>query len=168
MPTSPNDFVNHDPDSLASKLKQMRKGTDLSQAKVAEMAGLAAGSYRDMEQGRVGPNGPSLTSLLRLADFYKVSLDWLVGRISTHDQLESGQLIVDLSVVDEVLKASTVKALDSLKPAKRDVLWAFEVPNAFEIVLRNSAEHLKVKKKLQEAMRRLGVGKKHHGESIDG
>ena len=55
-------------------LRVMRK---LSQREVAENAGVAMRAYQRYEYGE---REPQLSTLIRIADFYDVSLDYLAGR----------------------------------------------------------------------------------------
>lgn len=57
------------------ELRQKKKG--LTQQKLAEILGIKQNSYSDWETGK---NEPSLENLVKLADLFEVSLDWLFGR----------------------------------------------------------------------------------------
>lgn len=59
------------------RLKALRKEKNLRQKDVAELISCTERNYQKMEYGEV--NIPSLT-LIKLADYYDVSLDYLVGR----------------------------------------------------------------------------------------
>ena len=59
------------------RLKALRKEKNLRQRDVAELISCTERNYQKMEYGEV--NIPSLT-LIKLADYYDVSLDYLVGR----------------------------------------------------------------------------------------
>lgn len=58
-------------------LKQLRESQKSSQAKLAEKLGLPLTTYHNYEIGR---NEPNIETLCKLADYYNVSLDYLVGR----------------------------------------------------------------------------------------
>lgn len=59
------------------RLRDMREDADLTQAQVAEMLGIAQTVYSRYERGfQTIPLG----LLIRLADRYDVSLDYLTGR----------------------------------------------------------------------------------------
>ena len=62
---------------IAERLKLLRKEKKLTQTELAEQIGIKQNSYSDWETGK---NEPSLEKLIVLADFFEVSLDWLVGR----------------------------------------------------------------------------------------
>ena len=60
----------------SEKIRQLRKDRHLTQAEVAKEVGLSARGYQDLELGAK----PRYDALLHIADFYDVSVDWLMGR----------------------------------------------------------------------------------------
>ena len=59
------------------RIRDMREDADLTQAQVAQMLGIAQTVYSRYERGfQTIPLG----LLIQLADYYEVSLDYLVGR----------------------------------------------------------------------------------------
>ena len=61
---------------FSEKIRQLRKDRHLTQAEVAKEVGLSARAYQDLELGAK----PRYDALLHIADFYDVSVDWLMGR----------------------------------------------------------------------------------------
>ena len=61
---------------FADKIRVLRKEKKLTQAEVAKEVGLSARGYQDLELGAK----PSYENLRNIADFYDVSVDWLMGR----------------------------------------------------------------------------------------
>ena len=61
---------------FSEKIRQLRKERHLTQAQVAREVGLSARGYQDLELGAK----PGFDNLLHIADFYDVSVDWLMGR----------------------------------------------------------------------------------------
>ena len=61
---------------FSEKIRQLRKDRHLTQAEVAKEVGLTARGYQDLELGAK----PRYDALLHIADFYDVSVDWLMGR----------------------------------------------------------------------------------------
>ena len=59
---------------FADRIRALRKEKGLTQAQVAAEVELSARGYQDLELG------PQYDTLLRIADFYGVSVDWLMGR----------------------------------------------------------------------------------------
>lgn len=60
---------------LNERLKQLRKTRSVTQVQVAAGCGMAERAYRRIEAG----NKPSYDALISLADYFDVSLDYLVG-----------------------------------------------------------------------------------------
>ena len=61
---------------FSEKTRQLRKDRHLTQAEVAKEVDLSARGYQDLELGAK----PGFDNLLHIADFYDVSVDWLMGR----------------------------------------------------------------------------------------
>ena len=61
---------------FSEKIRQLRKDRHLTQAEVAKEVDLSARGYQDLELGAK----PRYDALLHIADFYDVSVDWLMGR----------------------------------------------------------------------------------------
>lgn len=63
---------------LAERVKKFRKQKGWSQQKLAEKTGLSFNAITKIEQGRAAH--PTLKTLIKLSDVFKISLDELVGR----------------------------------------------------------------------------------------
>ena len=63
--------------SFSSRLKLLRKEHKLTQVKVADFVKINARTFQKYEAGDFDP---ALSVLVRLADLFNVSLDYLVGR----------------------------------------------------------------------------------------
>lgn len=61
---------------FSEKTRALRKERKLSQAAVGEQVGMSMRGYQDLELGAK----PTFDNLLRIADFYDVSVDWLMDR----------------------------------------------------------------------------------------
>ena len=61
---------------FSEKIRALRKERKLSQAAVGEQVGMSMRGYQDLELGAM----PTFDNLLRIADFYDVSVDWLMDR----------------------------------------------------------------------------------------
>ena len=61
---------------FAERIRALRGERHLTQADVAAQVGLSARGYQDLELGAT-PRGDTL---LAIAEFYGVSMDWLMGR----------------------------------------------------------------------------------------
>lgn len=62
---------------LAERLRQCRKSNHLTQWEVAIYCDITERTYQNYE---LMTRQPKLEVLIRIADFYKVSLDYLTGR----------------------------------------------------------------------------------------
>ena len=62
---------------FALRLKELRREKGLKQTEMAEFIGCIERHYQKIERGEI--NIPSLT-LFKLADFFNVSTDYLLGR----------------------------------------------------------------------------------------
>ena len=63
---------------FSSKLKELREEKKLSKRAMARSLGVAEATYRRYEKGECEPSN---TLLLKIADFFGVSLDYLFGRV---------------------------------------------------------------------------------------
>lgn len=61
---------------FSERIRLLRKERNFTQADVAAQVGLSARGYQDLELGAT-PRGDTL---LAIAEFYQVSIDWLMGR----------------------------------------------------------------------------------------
>lgn len=61
---------------FSERVRILRSEKNLTQAAVAANVGLSARGYQDLELGAT-PRGDTL---MAIAEFYDVSMDWLMGR----------------------------------------------------------------------------------------
>ncbi|MBM6871351.1 helix-turn-helix domain-containing protein [Pseudoflavonifractor phocaeensis] len=64
-------------EEMSTRLLALRKERNLKQTEVAEALGLSISSYCRYEYGQ---REPTVSVLIRMADFYGVSMDYLAGR----------------------------------------------------------------------------------------
>ena len=62
---------------LGQRLKLLRSEKGVTQKDIADLLGKTSRHYQDMEAGKINVPGQTL---IRLPDFYDLSLDYLVGR----------------------------------------------------------------------------------------
>lgn len=62
---------------IFSRIRDLREDHDLTQAEMAGLLGVKQTTYSKYELGKILV---PIDILIRLADFYQVSLDYLVGR----------------------------------------------------------------------------------------
>jgi len=70
-------------DDFSSRVKALRKERGLKQAEMAEILGIKERSYQCYEYRERYPDFPGL---IALADFFNVSLDYLVGRSDVRER----------------------------------------------------------------------------------
>ena len=63
--------------TFEEKLKELRNKTGLNQTKTAEALGITLRQYQRFE---LGEQRPGYDNLIKIADHFAVSLDWLTGR----------------------------------------------------------------------------------------
>ena len=66
---------------FSERIRLLRGEKSLTQAAVAAHVGLSARGYQDLELGAT-PRGDTL---LAIAEFYEVSVDWLLGRTDVRE-----------------------------------------------------------------------------------
>ena len=64
-------------EKLSERLKTLRNSSPVTQKHLAEILGVTERSYQRFE---AGTSCPSIKTLIALADYFNVSLDYLVGR----------------------------------------------------------------------------------------
>lgn len=67
---------------LAKRLKELRESRRIYQRELAEILGMSFRGYQNYETGQ---NEPKLATLIAIADYYQVSIDYLVGRTDAPD-----------------------------------------------------------------------------------
>lgn len=108
-------------------LADLRKDKGLYQKNIAELLSVSIGTISNYE---TGTHCPDLESIIKLADFFNVSIDYLLGRVkfeanfaqlnkpfyTTDDKTVTiGDLITDLSSLSDKSKKSFVEYLELLK-----------------------------------------------------
>lgn len=66
--------------NFSGRLKELRQQADISQKDLAALVGISARAFRFYESGEREPN---IATLITLADYFNVSLDYLIGRSDT-------------------------------------------------------------------------------------
>ena len=65
---------------LGERMKMLRKERKVPQKELAELMGVKIRGYQYYERGQTEP---TIAALIALADFYGVTIDYLVGRTDT-------------------------------------------------------------------------------------
>jgi len=89
------------------RLRDLREDKDLRQIDVAKATGIDQKTLSNYETGKTAPD---MYSLIRLADFFNVSIDYLVGRRDAN--IENGkELSSELKKINAAL-TNVIKAID--------------------------------------------------------
>lgn len=64
------------------RIKEIRKEKRLTQVQVAQELGIA---YRNYQRLEADGNTPHYSTLGQIADYYNVSVDWLMGRTDVRE-----------------------------------------------------------------------------------
>ena len=63
---------------MKTKLKELRKLNNLSMDKLGKEINMSSGEISDIENGK--KKAPRISTLIRIADYFNISLDELIGR----------------------------------------------------------------------------------------
>ena len=83
---------------MKEQLQQLRKSRGLTQDDLAEILGISLSSYQKYERDAISP---SYETLCKIADFYHVTTDYLLGRGPATDPFDMLQLPEDQKSVME-------------------------------------------------------------------
>ena len=109
---------------FAQRLKSLRKETHTKQSQISALLGFGPSAISNYETGR---NEPSLNELIKIADYFNVSTDYLVG----HSEMKNINCKNTLSDFYKCFENITVA--DSLKLIMMDAKSSVEEKNnAFE------------------------------------
>ena len=64
-------------ETIANRLKELRKQKNVTQEEIAKLLNITRPAYAQYETGK---NIPPIENLIKIADYYRVSLDYLTGR----------------------------------------------------------------------------------------
>lgn len=98
---------------FGAKLLLLRKEKGVSQADVAEYIGLTVAAYQNYENGR---REAGYDTISKLADFYGVTTDYLLGRDSQNDLTPSQKEEIALKKwlsLDEEKRAAVLQMMES-------------------------------------------------------
>ncbi|EAF8670111.1 XRE family transcriptional regulator [Listeria monocytogenes] len=62
---------------FGNRLKQLRKNNNKTQEDISKILGISRGAYSHIENGR---NEPDMETIVKLADIFEVSTDYLLGK----------------------------------------------------------------------------------------
>ncbi|MCL2106224.1 MAG: helix-turn-helix domain-containing protein [Oscillospiraceae bacterium] len=104
---------------LAQRLRELRNDQGISQYKLADALGLSRGLLSNYEQGT---REPDYNTLLLLANYYDVSLDYLLGAsnvrkrfMDKQTQARDNQLVSDIFTLSDYSYTQLQSYIDLLK-----------------------------------------------------
>ena len=118
-------------DETARKLRVLRTERDVSRAEVSQATGIPEGTVKAYELADFGRLGPSLNAIGSLAEYYRVSLDWLCGMSDDRNALPAGHVVVDTALVEAIKRAKSFKVLResySKEIVRRGIPYLYTIP----------------------------------------
>lgn len=120
------------------RLRELRISRGISQKDLAKYFGMSSGNLCDWEKGR---SEPDIAGLIRLANFFGESIDYLVGRVD-EDMMENSQPVSRakqrLIYLIRTLSDKNVKVLISIAEVMRSG------GNGKTVLFENSVEAVKI------------------------
>lgn len=128
--------------ALGHRLREARERIGLSQTDAAQLANCA---LRSLSRWEKGDCDPGIETVLLLAKFYQVSIDWLTGRTPIIRVLEPGTVLIDQEIVG-VLTAlernGTLLGLPRAMVRHPGIDFAWKVPKQASVVSLEEAKEL--------------------------
>lgn len=90
-------FFMEEQKTMGSRIKFLRENSNLKQSEVAAAIGISISQYSNIETGYV--TSTKLQTAIALADFFKVSLDFITGRDS-YTRLDNRAFVFDFNSVE--------------------------------------------------------------------
>ncbi|MGC9338713.1 helix-turn-helix domain-containing protein [Listeria ivanovii] len=85
---------------FGKKLKQLRKNNNKTQEDISKILGISRGAYSHIENGR---NEPDMETIVKLANIFGVSTDYLLGR-SNNSFIDTIAAHIDSNASEEDIK----------------------------------------------------------------
>ncbi|WP_100373109.1 helix-turn-helix domain-containing protein [Bacillus sp. FJAT-45037] len=112
---------------LHERLKKLRNELKLTQTQLAEKLDITRGTYAHYE---IGKRQPDYETLQKIADFFEVSVDYLLGRTDTPIHIEQESPDENLFFFDE--ENVTEEELEKLKEHLKYIRWLADQENGKE------------------------------------
>ena len=98
---------------LSKRLKELRMNNSLKQSDLAKLLSISTSRYGQYETGR---RSPDYKLLIQIANFYNVSIDYLLGRTNVikPENIDENDLLAKLNTADSETKASVEQFLNYL------------------------------------------------------
>ena len=105
---------------FAERLKELRKEAHLTQIELAKRLAIGQSSYADWERGK---KNPTQENLIKIAQFFNVPLDYLVGNSDKKDELDNIELLFRMNSIGltnqekEIFKKELIEFMEERKKA---------------------------------------------------
>ncbi|WP_155963159.1 helix-turn-helix domain-containing protein [Streptococcus ruminantium] len=96
---------------FTSRLKQLRKEAGLTQRNIADVFRTSPQSYAQWEKGL---RSPSKESIEKLADFFKVSTDYLLGNSDIKKPTEKSEIELLIEQLSDEQKKETLQFIRNI------------------------------------------------------
>lgn len=106
--------------AFAERLKELRKEGHLTQVELAKRLGIGQSSYADWERGK---KNPTQENLIKIAQFFNVPLDYLVGNSNKEDELDNIELLFRMNskgLTDEEKEIFKRELIEFMKERKKN------------------------------------------------
>lgn len=133
---------------LGDRIKQLRLDIRITQEDLARVLGKSRSTITDYEANN---SLPDIETLQKLADFFEVSLDYLVGRSKLRKQFED---IFDLDFQEDEAGKLTEEILDSVQDTVKDA------------ALEKNVELLKIVNRVYRSIRGVKISTWPEGKII--
>ena len=100
----------YDMRKIGNKILAMRKKTGLTQAEIAERAGLADRTYADIERGNVNMR---IETLLKICDALRVTPDAILTEENTALQIKQEEVVEKLTACSDKEKQIALTLVDT-------------------------------------------------------
>ena len=102
---------------FSEKLKELRREQNVSQENLGKVLGYSRTAISAYELGR---NEPSFSELIKIADFFNVSIDYLLGRTNKPQENNHAKKTEGIPLTPQ-----QKEVIASLSPAQRQEMIAF-------------------------------------------
>lgn len=150
---------------FSEKLKELLQGAEMSQRKLAEKIGVSSAL---MSYYMKGEKSPTMSTIIKIADFFNISMDELVGRKITNSDTgllldEEKKLIQSFRKLNNLGQQEVIKRIEELNCMEK---YKLEEKESKKIVFAtyggNGVEYREIEgeqaERVEELLNKLAVG----------
>lgn len=131
---------------LGDRLRKLREKRELSQYELARRLGIARTTYQGYE---MGAREPDYETLQKIADFFDVSTDYLLGR--TNDPSQPDDLDIQINPNDPYWKKA-IEIYKELQEGKRPVVHGLDILTILSLPEEEQKKFAKALKRIAESL----------------